>query len=85
MNSKSKLAALAVAAVGVTMPALAFAQLQTGTAANREQLYGSGSSSSQFAPYYDRQGLGGYAEVPGSAFVTRAQPGVHFRRHHQGY
>jgi hypothetical protein len=73
MNSKSKLAAIAiVAAVGVATPTLAFAQLQTGTAANREQLYGYGSSPSRFVPYYaDRaNGLGAYAEVPGSAFVN---------------
>ena len=85
MNSKSKLAAIAImAALGVAMPALAFAQLQTGTAENREQLYGNGSAPSQFVPYYGRQaGLGARAEVPGSAFVTRGRPGSHFRR--QGY
>lgn len=84
MNSKSRLAAIAImAAVGVAMPALAFAQLQTGTAANREQLYGNGSAPSQFVPYYGRQaGLGAHAEVPGS-LVTRR--GGHFRRHHQRY
>jgi hypothetical protein len=87
MNSKSKLAAIAIiAAVGVGMPAVAFAQLQTGTAANREQLYGYGSAPSQFVPYYGRQaGLGAHAEVPRSAFVTRARPGGHFRRQHQAY
>ena len=87
MNSKSKLAAIAIiAAVGVAMPALAFAQLQTGTAANREQLYGNGSAPSQFVPYYGRQsGLGAHAEVPGSAFVTRTRPGAHFRWQHHGY
>ena len=89
MNSKSRLAAIAImAAVGVAMPALAFAQLQTGTAANREQLYGYGSSPSRFVvPYYaDRaNGLGAYAEVPGSAFVTRARPGGHFWRQRRGY
>jgi len=86
MNSKSRLAAIAImAAVGVAMPALAFAQLQTGTAANRAQLYGYGSAPSQFVPYYGPQaGLGAHAEVPGS-LVTRARPGGHFRRHHQGY
>jgi hypothetical protein len=74
MNSKSKLAAIAlVAAVGVATPALAFAQaLQTGSAANREQLYG--SSPGQFVSYgrqADRaNGLGAYARVPGSASVT---------------
>jgi hypothetical protein len=87
MNSKSKLAAIAImAAVGVAMPALAFAQLQTGTAANREQLYGCGSSPGGFVPYYGRQaGVDAYAEVPGSAFVTRTRPGGHFRRQHRGY
>ena len=87
MNRKSKLAATAIMATfGVAMPALAFAQLQTGTAANREQLYGYGSSPSQFVPYYGRQaGLGAHAEVPGSAFVTRTRPGGHFLRQHQGY
>jgi len=70
MNSKSRLAAIAiVAAVGVGTPALAFAQaLQTGTAANREQLYHYGSPPSQFV---GRQadvanGLGAYAAVPGA-------------------
>jgi hypothetical protein len=83
MNRKSKLAAIVImAAVGVAMPALAFAQLQTGTAANREQLYGYGSTPSQFVPYYGRPtGLGAHAEVPGS-LVTRARPAGHFRRHH---
>ena len=85
MSRKSKFGAIAmVAAVGMAMPALAFAQLQTGTAANREQLYGYGSSPGQFVPYYGRQGLGAYAEVPRSAFVTRARPGGNFRRH-RGY
>jgi hypothetical protein len=72
MNSKSKLAAIAViAAVGVATPAFAQA-LQTGSAANRAQLYG--SSPSQFVPYgrqADRaSGLSAYARVPSSAFVT---------------
>jgi hypothetical protein len=86
MNRKSKLAAIGImAALGVAMPAQAFAQLQTGTAANREQLYGSGSAPSQFVPYYGRQaGLGAHAEVRGS-LVTRARPSRHFRRHHHGY
>jgi hypothetical protein len=76
--NRSKLAAIAfVAAVGVAMPAFAFAQaLQTGTAANRAQLYG--SSPSQFVPYgqyaYRANGLGAYAEVPSSASVTRPGP-----------
>jgi hypothetical protein len=75
MISESKLAAAVfVAAVGVAMPAFAQA-LQTGTAANRAQLYSSSSSSapSQFVPYGRRadraNGLGSYAMVPGSAFV----------------
>jgi hypothetical protein len=73
MNSKSKLAAIVlVVAAGVATPAFAQA-LQTGSAANRAQLYS--SSPSQFVPYYGRQadranGLGAYAEVPGSASVT---------------
>ena len=76
MNTKSKLATIAiVTAVGMATPALAFAQaLQTGTAANREQLYG--SSPGEFAPYYGRQadlanGLSSHAEVRG---VTRHAP-----------
>lgn len=50
MNSKSKFAAVAiVVAVGVATTAGEFTQaLQTGTAADREQLYGYGSSPSQF-------------------------------------
>lgn len=70
--NKSKLAAIAVvAAVSVAAPALAFAQaLQTGTAANREQIYGYGSAPNEFVPYY-RNGLGAFAEVPG---VTRHAP-----------
>jgi hypothetical protein len=75
MNSKSKFAAIALlTAVGLATPA--FAQgLETGTAANREQLFG--NLPSQFVPYYGRQayranGLGAYAKVP---FVTR--PGRH--------
>lgn len=75
MNSRSKLAAFAlVVAFGVMTPAFAFAQaLQTGSAANRAQLYGSSPSQSVS---YGRQpdganGLGSYARVPGSAFVTR--------------
>jgi hypothetical protein len=77
MNCKSKLAALGlVAVVGVATPAFAQA-LQTGSAANREQLYGS-SPSHQFAPYYGRQtdranGLGAYAEAASRSAV--AQPG----------
>jgi uncharacterized membrane protein len=73
MNSKLKLAAIAlVAAVGAT-PAVAFAQeLQTGTAANREQLFGNGAS-----------GFGAYAKAPGSAFVSRH--GGHIWRHHRSY
>jgi hypothetical protein len=78
MNSKSKFAAIALlTAVGVATPA--FAQgLETGTAANREQLFG--TSPGQFVPYYGRQayranGLGAYAKVPRRAFVTR--PGRH--------
>ena len=87
MNSKSKLAAIAImVAIGVAMPAPAFAQLQTGTAANREQLYGYGESRGGFAPYYGRQaGEGAYAQVPGSPFMTQARPGGHFRRLHRGY
>jgi hypothetical protein len=75
VNSKPKLAVISfVVAVGVATPAFAFAQaLQTGTAANRAQLYG--SSPSQFVPYgryaYRANGLGAYAEVPSSASVTR--------------
>jgi hypothetical protein len=73
MNSKLRLAAAALLAVSMTTPA--FAQLQTGTAANREQLYGWSAGPSQFVPYgryaYRANGLGAYAEVPGSAFVTR--------------
>lgn len=66
MNTKSKLAAIAVvAAVSVAAPALAFAQaLQTGTAANREQLYGYSPAPNEFVPYYGN-GLRAYAEVPG--------------------
>ena len=87
MNSKSRLAAIAiVAAAGMAMPTLASAQLQTGTAANREQLYGYGGSRGGFAPYYGRQaGEGAYAQVPGSPFMTPARPGGHFRRLHRGY
>jgi len=78
VNNKSKLAAIAlVAAVGVATPAFAFAQaLQTGTAANRTQLYG--SSPSQFVPYgqnaYRTNGLGAHAEVLSSASVTQPGP-----------
>lgn len=81
MNSNSKIAAIAlVVAIGVATPA--FAQgLQTGTAANREQLYGWRSGPSQFVPYgryaYRANGLGAYAEVPASPFV--AQPGAAYR------
>jgi hypothetical protein len=70
----SKLAAIAlVAAVGVATPAFAFAQaLQTGSAANRAQLYG--YSPSQFVSYGGQaaraNGLGAFAKVPGSAVVT---------------
>jgi hypothetical protein len=78
MISKSKLIAVAfVAAVGVATPAFAQA-LQTGTAANRAQLYGFGSVPSRLVPYGRRagraSGLGAYAMVPGSAFVTRHGP-----------
>jgi hypothetical protein len=78
VNSKSRLAAIAlVAAVGVATPAFAFAQaVQTGTAANRAQLYG--SSPSQFVSYgqyaYRANGLGAHAEVPSSASVTQPGP-----------
>lgn len=78
MNSRSKIAAIAlVTAFGVATPA--FAQgLQTGTAANRAQLYGWSYGPSQFVPYgryaYRANGLGAYAEVPGSPSVT--QPGA---------
>jgi len=76
MNCKSKVAALAlVAAVGLATPAFAQA-LQTGTAANRAQLYGWSSGPSQFGPYgrlADRaNGQGAYAMVPGSATQTGA-------------
>jgi hypothetical protein len=76
--NKSNLVALAlVAAVGAATPGFAFAQtLQTGTAVNRAQLYG--SSPSQFVPHgryaYRANGLGAYAEVPSSASVTRPGP-----------
>jgi hypothetical protein len=78
MISKSKLAAAAfVAAVGVATPAFAQA-LQTGTAANRAQLYSSSSAPSQFVSYGRRadraNGLGAYAMVPDSAFVPRRGP-----------
>jgi hypothetical protein len=78
MISKSKLATVAfVATVGVVTPAFAQA-LQTGTAANRAQLYGSSSAPSQYVPYGRRadraNGLGAFAMVPGSAFVTRHGP-----------
>jgi hypothetical protein len=78
MNRKSKFAAMALlAAVGVATPAFA-QELETGTAANREQLFG--ASPGQSAPYYGPQayranGLGAYARVPRGAFVTR--PGRH--------
>jgi hypothetical protein len=80
MISKSKLAAVGfVATVGVATPAFAQA-LQTGTAANRTQLYGSRSAPSQLVPYNRRadraNGLGAYAMVPGSAFVTRQGPAI---------
>lgn len=85
MNSKSKLGAIAIlAAVGVATPATAFAQeLQTGTAANREQLFGNGSPG--YVPYYGRQasGAGAHAEVRSSPFLTRR--GGHFRRHYRSY
>lgn len=73
----SKLATIAVvAAVGMATPTFA-QELQTGTAANRAQLYG-WSGPSQFAPYgryaYRANGLGAYAEVPGWPFVTRPGP-----------
>ena len=57
MNKKSKLAAIAlVAALGVATPVVASAQgLETGTAANREQLFGYGPS---------RGGFSAYAQVP---------------------
>ena len=74
MDKKSKLTAIAlVAALGVAMPAVAFAQVETGTAANREQLYGYGSS---------RSGFGAYAEVPGS---VSSRHGGHLWRHYWGY
>jgi hypothetical protein len=78
MISKSKLAAIAfVAAVGAATSAFAQA-LQTGTAANRAQLYGFSSAPSQFIRYGRRadraNGLGAYAMLPGSAFVTRRGP-----------
>lgn len=74
MNCKLRLAAIAlVATVGAATPTLASAQaLQTGSAANREQLYG--SSPSPFVAYGRQRaranGLGAYARVSGSAFVT---------------
>jgi hypothetical protein len=71
MNSKSKLAAIALMAAAVATPAFAQA-LQTGSAANRAQLYG--SSPSQFVAYGRRadpaNGLGAYAKVRNSALVT---------------
>jgi hypothetical protein len=78
MISKSKLAAIAfVAAVGAATPAFAQA-LQTGTAANRAQLYGWSSAPSQVVPFGRRadraNGLSAYAMVPGSAFVMRHGP-----------
>jgi hypothetical protein len=70
MNSKSRLAAIAlVAAIGAATPAVAFA-------ANHAQLYR--ASPSQFVPYgrnADRaNGLDAYARVPGSASVTPSDP-----------
>jgi hypothetical protein len=78
MISKSKLAAIAfVATVGAATPAFAQA-LQTGTAANRAQLYGFSSAPSQFVRHGQRadraNGLWAYAMAPGSAFVTRHGP-----------
>jgi hypothetical protein len=78
MIIKSKLTAIAfAAAVGVATPAFAQA-LETGTAANRAQLYGWSSSPSPFVAYGRRadraNGLSAYAMVPGSAFVTRHGP-----------
>jgi hypothetical protein len=76
MNCRSKLSAIGLVAVVVGVATPAFAQaLQTGSAANREQLYD--SSQSQFVPYYGRQtdranGLGAYAEASGAA---TARPG----------
>ena len=74
MIRKAKIVAIAfVAAVGVATPAFAQA-LQTGTAANRAQLYGWSSAPSQFIRYGRRadraNGLGAYAMVPSSAFVA---------------
>jgi hypothetical protein len=65
MNSKSRLAAIAlVAAIGAATPAVAFS-------ANQAQLYG--SSPSKFVRHgrnADRaNGLGAYASVPGSAVM----------------
>ncbi len=73
MITNSKIAAIAfVAAVGAATPTFAQA-LQTGTAANRAQLYGWSSAPSQFVPYARRadlaNGLGAYAMVRGSAFA----------------
>lgn len=75
MNSTSKLAAIVLAAmVGVTGPALAQA-LETGTAANRAQLYGHGPTPRGLVPYgwhADRgYGLNAYGMVPGSPRVSR--------------
>lgn len=74
MISKSRLAAIALAAaVGVATPALAQG-LETGTAANRAQLYGPGAAQSELVPHVRRagrgNGLSAYAMVPGSAVVT---------------
>jgi hypothetical protein len=75
MNKKSKLAAIAlVAALGVATPAVAVAQdLETGTAANREHLFGYGPS---------RSGFSAYAEVPGS---VSGRHGGYLWRHYWGY
>lgn len=78
MISKSRLAAIAlVAAVGMATPALAQG-LETGTAANRAQLYGPGAVQSEFVPHVRRadraNGLSAYAMVPGSTVVTGHGP-----------
>ena len=72
MNKNSKLAAIALmVALGVVMPTYAQA-METGTAANREQLYGYGPS---------RSGFSAYAAVPKAS----SRHGGYMWRHYWGY
>jgi hypothetical protein len=75
MNSKSKFAAIAIlTTVGVATPAFA-QELETGTAANREQLFGTSPNVTHYGRQaYRANGLSAYAKVPRRGFVTRPGP-----------